>query len=69
MRSGGLSLFFPLAVLFPRFRVPLAALPVFISAARVAVNDHYLSDAAASAALAAIVTFAFGRMIRPQLER
>lgn len=50
------SLFFPLMVLFPRFTLPLAILPVLVSAARVAVNDHYLSDVIASAAIAALVT-------------
>ena len=53
------SLFFALAVLFPRYRVPLAVLPVLVSAARIAVNDHYLSDVIASAALAAFVTLAY----------
>jgi membrane-associated phospholipid phosphatase len=53
------SLFFPLAVLFPRWKAPLLVLPVLVSAARVAVNDHYLSDVLASAALAAFVTFAY----------
>jgi undecaprenyl-diphosphatase len=53
------SLFFALAVLFPRYRVSLAVLPVLVSAARIAVNDHYLSDVIASAALAAFVTLAY----------
>jgi len=53
------SLFFPLAVLFPRYQLPLLVLPVLISAARIAVNDHYLSDILASIALAAIVSWAY----------
>jgi membrane-associated phospholipid phosphatase len=53
------SLFFPLAVLFPRWRAPLVVLPVLVSAARVAVNDHYLSDVLASAAIAALITWAY----------
>lgn len=53
------SLFFPLIVVFPRYTAPLAVLPVFISVARVAVNAHYASDVLASAAVAAIVTWAF----------
>jgi membrane-associated phospholipid phosphatase len=60
------SLFFPLAVLFPQYRVPLVVLPLFVSAARIAVNDHYLSDILASAALAALVTWAYAIAI---LER
>ncbi len=57
------SLFFPLAVLFPRYWLPLAVLPVLISAARVVVNHHYLSDVAASVAVAASITWAYFRII------
>ena len=53
------SLFFPLAALFPKWMVPLAILPVLVSAARIVVNDHYLSDILASAAVAALVTFVY----------
>lgn len=53
------SLFFAVAVLFPRYTVPLAILPVLVSVARIAVNDHYLSDVIASVALAAFVTLAY----------
>lgn len=60
------SLFFPLAVLFPQYRIPLVILPVLVSAARIAVNDHYLSDILASAALAALVTWTYAVAI---LER
>ncbi len=55
------SLFFPLAVLLPRYRLALVVLPLLVSAARVAVNDHYLSDTLASAAVAALVTWAYAR--------
>jgi membrane-associated phospholipid phosphatase len=53
------SLFFPLAVLFPRWRLPLAVLPLLVSAARVAANDHYPSDIFGSVAVAALVTWAY----------
>jgi membrane-associated phospholipid phosphatase len=53
------GLFFPLAVLFPKYTVPFAVLPALVSTARVAVNDHYLSDVFASVAIAAIVTWAY----------
>jgi membrane-associated phospholipid phosphatase len=53
------GLFFPLAFLFPRFRLPLLILPVFISIARIGVNDHWCSDVIASAALAALMTLLF----------
>jgi membrane-associated phospholipid phosphatase len=55
--------YFPLLILFPRYRYPLAILPILVSAARVAVNDHYLSDVIASAAIAAVATAVFARVI------
>jgi membrane-associated phospholipid phosphatase len=60
------SLFFPLALLFPRSWIPLAGLPILISSARVVVNDHYLSDVVASLTVAALVTWAYAKVI---LER
>jgi membrane-associated phospholipid phosphatase len=64
------SLFFPLAILFPRYGPALVVLPIVISVARIAVNDHYLSDIFASVAIAALVTWAFAvtvldRGVRP----
>lgn len=53
------GLFFPLAFLFPRYRLPLMIVPIFISIARVGVNDHWCSDVIASAGLAALVTLLF----------
>ena len=58
------SLFFPLAFLFPRYRLPLLILPLFISVARVGVNDHWASDVIASAAIAALLTYAFIALFR-----
>lgn len=58
------GLFFPLAFLFPRHRWPLLILPVFISIARVGVNDHWASDVIASAGLAALITLLFIWMFR-----
>jgi membrane-associated phospholipid phosphatase len=60
------GLFFPLAFLFPRYRVPLVVLPLFISVARVGVNDHWCSDLFASAAIAALITLAFIWLFRMQ---
>ena len=57
------SLFFPLMVLFPRQTIPLAILPVFMSVARVAVNAHYVGDVLASAAVAALVTWAYAAIV------
>jgi membrane-associated phospholipid phosphatase len=53
------GLFFPLAFLFPRYRIPLLIIPLFISVARVGVNDHWCSDVLASIAIAAAVTLFF----------
>lgn len=53
------SLFFPLAFLFPRYRWPLLIIPLFISIARVGVNDHWCSDVTVSIAIAALLTLAF----------
>jgi membrane-associated phospholipid phosphatase len=58
------SLFFPLAVLFPRYWIPLAVLPALVSAARILMNDHYLSDVLASLAAAALVTSACVGILR-----
>jgi membrane-associated phospholipid phosphatase len=53
------GLFFPLAFLFPRYRIPLLIIPLFISVARVGVNDHWCSDVIASAGIAAVITLLF----------
>jgi membrane-associated phospholipid phosphatase len=53
------GLFFPLAYLFPRYRLPLLIVPIFITIARPGVNDHWCSDVIASAGLSAFITFVF----------
>jgi membrane-associated phospholipid phosphatase len=53
------GLFFPLVFLFPRYRVPFLIIPLFISVARVGVNDHWCSDVLGSIALAAASTLLF----------
>jgi undecaprenyl-diphosphatase len=55
------GLYFALALLFPKWRWPLLVVPVFISAARVLVNDHYLADVLGSAAIAAVVTWGLAK--------
>jgi membrane-associated phospholipid phosphatase len=60
------GLFFPLLFLFPRYRLPLLIVPVFISIARVGVNDHWCSDVIASAGIAALITFLFIWLFRIQ---
>jgi len=58
------ALFFPLALLFPRWRWLLLPLPVLISIGRVLLNDHYAGDVVASAALAALTAWALSRFAR-----
>lgn len=58
------SLFLPLAYLFPRYRLLFFIIPVFITIARVGVNDHWCSDVIASAGIAALVTFFFAWLYR-----
>jgi membrane-associated phospholipid phosphatase len=53
------GLFLPLMLLFPRWAGLLALPPLFIAAARLLENDHYLSDVTASIALAAMLALAF----------
>jgi membrane-associated phospholipid phosphatase len=58
------GLYFPLAYLFPRYRIPLSVIPIFISVARVGVNDHWCSDVLGSMAIAAAVTLLFTSIFR-----
>ena len=53
------GLFFPLAFLFPKYRLPFLIIPLFISVARVGVNDHWCSDVLGSIVVAATVTLFF----------
>jgi membrane-associated phospholipid phosphatase len=50
------GLFLPLACVLPRWRWVLLVIPWFIVVARVSVNDHFLSDTAASIILVALLT-------------
>ena len=64
------GLFLPLIYTFPRYRIPLLIVPVFIALARIDENYHFLSDVLASIALAALVTLIaatiFERWLRPR---
>lgn len=63
------GLFLPLMYLFPRWRIPLLIIPLFIALARIDTSFHFLSDVLASVALAALVTLLAamlcGRWIKP----
>jgi len=63
------GLFFPLAYLFPRYRIPLLIIPIFITIARPGVNDHWCSDVIASAGLAALITLLFTWLFRTKPEQ
>lgn len=58
------GLFFPLMLIAPRWTFLWAIPPLFIAAARVLENDHYLSDVSASLALAALVTGGLAFILR-----
>jgi membrane-associated phospholipid phosphatase len=58
------GLFFPLAFLFPRYRLVLSLVPLFIAVARVGVGDHWTSDVLASISICAAVTLLFVRLFR-----
>lgn len=55
-----LGLFLPLACLFPRWRVLLLGVPLFVAIARIGVNDHFLSDTTASVVIVALITSGAG---------
>ena len=63
------GLFLPLMYLFPRWRLPLLIIPVFIALGRIDMSFHFFSDVLASIALAALVTLTaaalLGRWIKP----
>ncbi len=61
------GIFFPLVYRFPRYRLPLLIVPVFITIARPGVNDHWCSDVFASAGLAALITLIFIWLFRINL--
>ncbi|MDB5235002.1 MAG: phosphatase family protein [Hymenobacter sp.] len=60
------SLFLPLAVAFPRWRVPLLVLPALIGLGRLVLGMHYLSDVWFSLWLVVALTFLFGLLEKPR---
>ena len=56
------SLFWPLAVAFPRYRGPLLVLPGLIGVGRLVLGAHYLSDVWFSIWLVVALAFLFGRL-------
>jgi membrane-associated phospholipid phosphatase len=67
------GLFLPLAYLYPKYRIPLLIVPVFIAFARIDENYHFLSDVLGGIALAALITFIaatlLGRWVSPSAAR
>lgn len=61
------SLVMPLAVAFPRWRVPLLVLPGLIGVGRLVLGAHYLSDVWFSLWLVVALTFLFGLLDRPRV--
>lgn len=58
------GLFFPLVLVIPRWAFVWLLCPLFIAVARVVQHRHYLSDVAASVALAALLATAFQFLLR-----
>lgn len=58
----------PLLVLWPRLGAVLLAVPLMVVAQGVWSLDHYLSDVAASLALALALAIAAGRYARPRID-
>ena len=63
------SLFWPLALAFPRFRAPLLLLPALIGLGRLVLGAHYLSDVGFSVWLVVALTFLFGLLEKPRPAR
>ena len=59
------SLFWPLAVAFPKYRGPLLVLPGLIALGRLVLGAHYLSDVWFSLWLVVALTFLFDRLDKP----
>jgi membrane-associated phospholipid phosphatase len=68
--SGHAAHFWPFVFVamlaFPRLRIPALLLALFVSISRIAVNDHFVSDVAASAAIAALVSYLCALVILPK---
>lgn len=60
------SLFWPLAVAFPKYRVPLLVLPSLIGLGRLVLGAHYLSDVWFSLWLVVALTVLFGLLEKPR---
>jgi membrane-associated phospholipid phosphatase len=60
------SLFWPLAVAFPKYRGPLLVLPGLIALGRLVLGAHYLSDVWFSIWLVVALTFLFGLLDSPR---
>jgi len=58
------SMIVPLAVVFPRARLPAAIFLAFVGCARIAVGAHWASDVFGGLVLVAIVTWACAAIVR-----
>ncbi|TGE25449.1 phosphatase PAP2 family protein [Hymenobacter aquaticus] len=58
------SLFAPLAVAYPRQRLPLLIFPVLIGLGRLVLDMHYLSDVLFSVWLVVLFTFLAGQLVQ-----
>jgi membrane-associated phospholipid phosphatase len=67
--SGHVTLFgsiaIPLALLFPRIRIPMLIVVIHVATARVAVNAHFVSDTLGAITLIALTTWGLAWLVRP----
>jgi membrane-associated phospholipid phosphatase len=59
------SVIVPLAVIYPRARVPVLVFLGFVGCARIAVAAHWASDVLGGVALVALVTWVCAELVHP----
>lgn len=59
------GLFLPLALLFPRWALPLLAIPLLVGVQRIVSHDHYASDVGASFLIAGLVAGGLWKLLAP----
>ena len=58
------GIFLPLMVIFPKSRLILLVIPLYISAGRIILNLHYASDVLASVYIVIVLTFIFAHLLK-----
>jgi membrane-associated phospholipid phosphatase len=67
--SGHVTLFaslaIPLALLFPRIRIPMMIVVIHVSVARIALNAHFVSDTLGAITMVVATTWVLAWLVRP----